>query len=341
MPELVSSEALVLFANASVFASLVVLPALVAGYARYKLRVRRIAADFSLGKLESVELDRAVLLYKWVSERQQEIQRQCAQVSGTWFARYRQRRSLRRQFAEERYQLSAFASHLRSTIIRLRRRPIYRFRSWVRVASWHLTLGSSLVLYLAAWAALIAIYQPDQPSWQDVTTELDGLLLWEPVDVRMLFGNLLAASLVLAAMPMLYGMSRVTIRSHHALQLRDLREFAAMEPDVLISRLDANEDLLDGQGGEIYEASPVTAEEAAWFEILGVSPSANLDEIKQAYKMLVKQNHPDRVHGMSPQFQELAERETRKLNAAYEEAAALVRQEIGSAGIQRSEPVQA
>ena len=331
MPELVTSEALILFANASVFTSLVVLPTLIAGYARYKLRVRRIAADFSLGKLESVELDRAVLLYKWVSERQEEIQRQLAQVSGTLWARYHQRRRLRRQFAEERYHLGAFGSHLRLTIIRLRRRPIYRFRSWTHVTSSHFALGRSLVLYSATWSVLIAVYQPDQPLWQDVANELEGLLLWEPVDFRMLFGNLLVSSLALAAMPMLYGMRRVTIRRNHALQLRDLTEFAAMEPDMLISRLDANEELLDEERQGRERASPAMAEEAAWFDILGVSPSANLDEIKQAYRMLVKQNHPDRVHGMSPQFRDLAERETRKLNTAYEEAMTLLRQQAAEA----------
>jgi DnaJ-class molecular chaperone len=53
---------------------------------------------------------------------------------------------------------------------------------------------------------------------------------------------------------------------------------------------------------------------------LGVSHSATMDEIKLAYKARIKQNHPDRVREMSPMFRELAEAETKKLNAAYEEA---------------------
>jgi hypothetical protein len=64
MPKLLSSEAFVLLANAIVFAGLATIPSLVAGYACYKLRGRQIGTDFSLGKLESVELDRAVLLYE-------------------------------------------------------------------------------------------------------------------------------------------------------------------------------------------------------------------------------------------------------------------------------------
>ena len=56
--------------------------------------------------------------------------------------------------------------------------------------------------------------------------------------------------------------------------------------------------------------------------MLGVPPAAAIDDIKQAYKVLIKQNHPDRVHGMSPAFRELAEAETKRINAAYREALA-------------------
>ena len=39
-----------------------------------------------------------------------------------------------------------------------------------------------------------------------------------------------------------------------------------------------------------------------------------------AYKVLIKQNHPDRVHDMSPALIRLAESETKKINAAYQQA---------------------
>jgi DnaJ-class molecular chaperone len=60
--------------------------------------------------------------------------------------------------------------------------------------------------------------------------------------------------------------------------------------------------------------------DASWIEILGVSETATVEEVKEAYKALIKQNHPDRVQGMSPAFKELAEAETKKINAAYREA---------------------
>jgi DnaJ-domain-containing protein 1 len=57
-----------------------------------------------------------------------------------------------------------------------------------------------------------------------------------------------------------------------------------------------------------------------WIRILGVSESATIDEVKRAYKSLIKQNHPDRVQGMSQAFKRLAETETKKINAAYRQA---------------------
>ena len=60
------------------------------------------------------------------------------------------------------------------------------------------------------------------------------------------------------------------------------------------------------------------------FVILGLSPAATEDEIKDAYRAKVRQNHPDRVHGLAPAFHALAEAETKKLNMAYEEALVVI-----------------
>jgi hypothetical protein len=54
----------------------------------------------------------------------------------------------------------------------------------------------------------------------------------------------------------------------------------------------------------------------AW-EILGLSPSASVVEIKTAYRKRVKECHPDLFAGMDQQAKALAERWTKALNAAY------------------------
>jgi DnaJ domain len=65
-------------------------------------------------------------------------------------------------------------------------------------------------------------------------------------------------------------------------------------------------------------AAPVNEPETlSAYEILGLSPSASLAEIKTAYRKRVKECHPDLFAGMDQHARALAERWTTALNAAY------------------------
>jgi len=50
------------------------------------------------------------------------------------------------------------------------------------------------------------------------------------------------------------------------------------------------------------------------YKVLGVSPDASDDEIKQAYRRLAKQYHPDRNPG-----DEIAAKKMQEVNPAYEQ----------------------
>jgi hypothetical protein len=66
------------------------------------------------------------------------------------------------------------------------------------------------------------------------------------------------------------------------------------------------------------EAAPVNEpEKLSAYEILGLSPSASVVEIKRAYRKRVKECHPDLFAGMDQPARDLAERWTKALNAAY------------------------
>jgi len=56
------------------------------------------------------------------------------------------------------------------------------------------------------------------------------------------------------------------------------------------------------------------------FEILGMSRNASDDEIKAAYRRLVRENHPDRLiaQGMPAEFVELANQKLATINAAHD-----------------------
>lgn len=54
-----------------------------------------------------------------------------------------------------------------------------------------------------------------------------------------------------------------------------------------------------------------------YFEVLGIKPNASIEEIKQAYKDLVKVWHPDRFVN-DPRFQRKAEEKLKEINEAYQ-----------------------
>ncbi len=61
----------------------------------------------------------------------------------------------------------------------------------------------------------------------------------------------------------------------------------------------------------------------AWHVILGVSPNAPAEQIRAAYKSLIRQYHPDKVASLGEDLRTLAERKSKQINAAYQQVQAL------------------
>ncbi|MGF1513575.1 MAG: J domain-containing protein [Elainellaceae cyanobacterium] len=53
------------------------------------------------------------------------------------------------------------------------------------------------------------------------------------------------------------------------------------------------------------------------YEILGIKPGASLSEVRAAYHHIARLNHPDKVIGLAPEFQQLAERRMKVITEAY------------------------
>jgi hypothetical protein len=303
--------------NAALVALTMVLPALLVGYVRQT--TRRVSADFSLRRLEAFELDRAEAQYRKISQRIAEIDGLARSGTGSLWKRLRHRAEIRQQYRAEMEDLRANARHLRASIILFRRRPIRRLRSWVHMISSRFAFGSSLASYLTLLVpATVFIYFSEQPLWaQELTTTLETAILWKPFDERLLYVNALTSSLVLALAPFLYATRRVKLYSDHRMQTKALRDFAGADPDKLLQ---------DDAPSTAQVEDPLTFEfngRDDCFAILGLSPVATANEIKDAYRAKIRLSHPDRVHGLAPAFRILAESETKRLNAAYEEALAV------------------
>jgi len=65
---------------------------------------------------------------------------------------------------------------------------------------------------------------------------------------------------------------------------------------------------------------PAPAPQPQWWDILQVSSTASENEIKQAYRRLIKNSHPDKAAHLSPEAQAAIEHEAKRLNDAYERA---------------------
>jgi len=55
------------------------------------------------------------------------------------------------------------------------------------------------------------------------------------------------------------------------------------------------------------------------YTVLGVSRGASTDEIKQAYRKLAAQYHPDKVAHLGREFQDLAEKRFKEIQQAYQQ----------------------
>ena len=54
------------------------------------------------------------------------------------------------------------------------------------------------------------------------------------------------------------------------------------------------------------------------FKMLGLNAEASAADISAAYRRLAQMYHPDKVAGLAPEFQVLADKRMKEINAAYE-----------------------
>jgi DnaJ-domain-containing protein 1 len=302
--------------NAILLALWAVLPVLAVSYTRQYLLAPLRRPEFMLQKSERSELKRAVALYEQVHRRLEQMREGDALINGFWRAALRRQNDIPEP-NEELEDLTAYAQYLQATISRLRTQPLLRLKSWISSRSVQYALGYAIAVYCVSFVLLwlLAFDMSNQPAWaQDFQTDLPDGLIWYPFDERFFYGNAAAIVLSSLATPLIYFIRRYSLRRQYCLEFCVFADLAGFGPTESIYESDA------ASAGNFTPAADDLEDHDNWISILGVSESATIQEVKQAYKTLIKQNHPDRVQDMSQAFKKLAEIETKKINAAYRQA---------------------
>jgi hypothetical protein len=316
-------ELAALLVNAVLLALWAALPGLILGYIRQVLAARNIRPEFALRKSEIAELDRAVALYDQVCHRLETIEQQTETPMPFWRALFDRTDDV--PDAEECEDLRAHAQHLRGTIGRLKRRPLQRLHAWVHVTSAQSALAGAIAAYGAALALAITASQASgQAAWADeLNAGAHHAIAWYPLDARLFYANAVAAGFATAATALFYLLRRARLRRDYELEICAFEDLAYSDPLRPVEPSPEDQSAFDLS--QWTEANENSANDT-WFAVLGLSSAATIEDVRQAYKTLIKQNHPDRVHGMAPVFRSLAEAETKKINAAYRQALACLPQ---------------
>jgi hypothetical protein len=291
-------------------------PGLLLAYVRKCAKIRRTQPEFSLRKSEAAEWNRAIALYGRVCRQIEEIDSRS--TPATLVDRLLSGSSAHRAEADSEAfaDLQALAAHLRAALVRLNRQPLDRLRSWIHMLSARFAVGYAVGAYLVGFSLLMATAALSG-RWIDPAASSGlTLLLWCPLG-PLVCANVVSIAFATLAGPVVYLLRRIHLCKMYRVEFLVLKDLRRAEPQQSSWRDESGE---AAQNGAAEVAALDATERRAWFEIFGLSPSASQQELRTAYKTLIKQNHPDRVHGMSPAFIKLAEAETRRLNAAYREA---------------------
>ena len=180
-----------------------------------------------------------------------------------------------------------------------------------------MSVGRCIAIGLAIWMATAGLIA--RPA---ISANSDAAYTVGNYPVEATAANAVAAGCAAAVAALFYLLRRARLRRDYGLEICAFEDLAYYDPYASAA---PPEDQAAFDPSQWPEANENSANDT-WFAVLGLTSAATIEDVRQAYKTLIKQNHPDRVHGMAPVFRTLAEAETKRINAAYRQALACLPQ---------------
>ena len=169
-----------------------------------------------------------------------------------------------------------------------------------RIAAW----SSDVKLASASPEALQGVGDCVQAG--DVFIFADGKLCWRSEPALNLDAQALAAQAVSLFISALSQQGYVRLKQRE-------------RNDAIVTRvkLIAMERLLKNRAKRAARAKPAPEPVEDPYTLLGLTPGASFEEARAARNVLLQQYHPDKVAGLGPKLREVAEAETKRINAAF------------------------
>jgi hypothetical protein len=285
----------------------------------YEIRAGVASRDFGLDRNEAAALSEAEGDLDTVRVRLFEIAEEGSHLKQNVDGMYHRGSRLGMALNAELEDLIPVEETLRMQIEEIRQKPLDRLDKWIRLASTQFALRTTVAGYLGVGFILYQL----NPLWMREFSMRVGqyvLLHFLSAGDPLYGSGLVAALSAIALFPTLYFIRRSMLERLTEEARQRLLEIPEPESDA--DDLDADWEQEHGEAGgerETIGNGDVRQQEAPWYEILGVPPTASPKEINAAWRELIKKSHPDRVADLDADFQALAEAKARVLNAARDE----------------------